>query len=258
LLGIPQPPPFSKNIERLNFSFTNKWGTHASTFYYHTTTKEPTPLVLIAHGLGASKDYHRWMVNILTQQHYVVLAYTLHGNTIQQLFNIVKGAISRGKASFDAFADAIPDSIRELSLFYKLAHIIDFKRIGVMGHSSGAAGLLLVSSQSNPIIRCGIALAPPAYPQTALPSKVNLPIQVQIGTLDRLCPVNAVKNYYEQLKAPVKELIVIKGGNHVQYMDHEMAEVPVRLGIDNPPTVDTDSQHQQSKTGFIRWFNQYL
>jgi hypothetical protein len=67
-----------------------------------------------------------------------------------------------------------------------------------------------------------------------------------------------VKDYFEQLKAPEKELVVINGGNHVQYMDHKMAELPVRLGIDNPPTIDTDSQHQQSKTGFIRWLNQYL
>lgn len=198
------------------------------------------------------------MVNILTQQHYVVLAYTLHGNTIQQLFNIFKNAISSGKASFDAFADAIPDSILELSRFYKYTHLIDFKRIAVIGHSSGAAGLLLASSQSHPIIRCGVALAPPAYPQTALPSKVNLPMQVQIGTLDRLCPVSAVKDYFEQLEAPVKELVVINGGNHVQYMDHKMAELPVRLGIDNPPTINTDSHHLQSKTGFIRWLNQYL
>lgn len=214
--------------------------------------------MLIAHGLGASKDYHRWMVNVLTQQHYVVLAYTLHGNTIQQLFNIFKGAISSGKASFDAFADAIPDSISELSRFYKYEHLIDFNRIGVIGHSSGAAGLLLISTQTNPIIRCGVALAPPAYPQTSLPSKINLPIQIQIGTLDRLCPVTAVKTYFQQLEAPIKEFIVIKGGNHVQYMDHEMAEVPVRLGIDNPPAIGTDSLHQQSKTGFIRWLNQHL
>lgn len=214
--------------------------------------------MLIAHGLGASKDYHRWMVNILTKQHYVVLAYTLYGNTIQQLFNIFKGAISSGRASFDAFADAIPDSILELSRFYKFTHLIDFTRIGVIGHSSGAAGLLLVSSQSYPKIQCGIALAPPIYPQTALPSRVNLPIQVQIGTLDRLCPFSTVKDYFEQLEAPVKELIVINGGNHVQYMDHEMAELPVRLGIDNPPTIDIDTQHQQSKSGFIRWLNQHL
>jgi dienelactone hydrolase len=258
LLGIPHPPPFSKAIERLDFSFTNKWGTHATTFYYHATTKKPTPLILVAHGLGASKDYHRWMINFLTHQHYVVLAYTLHGNTIQQLFNIFKGAISSGKASFDAFADAIPDSLLELSRYYKYAHLIDFKRIGVIGHSSGAAGLLLASAQTHSKIQCGIALAPPAYPQTALPSKVNLPIQVQIGTLDRLCSFSAVKDYFEQLEAPVKELIVINGGNHVQYMDREMAEVPVRLGIDNPPTIDTDSQHQQSKAGFLRWLNQHL
>ncbi len=258
MLGIPPPPPLHETIESVNFSFTNKWGTHSSSFYFHKTISEPTPLVLIAHGLGASKDYHRWMVNALTQHHYVVLASTLYGNTLQQLFNIFKGAISSGKASFAAFADAIPDSIRELTRFYKYERLIDFKRIGVIGHSSGAAGLLMVSGKAHPIIRCGIALAPPAYPQASLPSRVNLPIQVQIGTLDRLCPITAVKVYYAELEAPYKELIVIDGGNHVQYMDHEMAELPVRLGIDNPPIISTDALHQQSQNGFIHWLNQHL
>jgi dienelactone hydrolase len=198
------------------------------------------------------------MVNTLTQHHYVVLAYTLHGNPIQQLFNIFKGAITSGKASFKAFADAIPDSILELTHFYKYEHLIDFKRIGVIGHSSGAAGLLMVSAHAHPLIRCGIALAPPAYPHTTLPFRVNLPIQVQIGTLDRLCPITAVKAYYAQLEAPIKELIVIDGANHVQYMDHEMAEVPVRLGIDNPPVICTEVLHQQSKTGFLRWLDRHL
>jgi hypothetical protein len=70
--------------------------------------------------------------------------------------------------------------------------------------------------------------------------------------------LEGVKDYYMTLEAPAKHLVVIEGGNHVQYMDQEMAEVPVRLGIDKKPEALTEEVHKQCEAGLLYWFDRHL
>jgi len=250
-------------VGTIESSYTNKWGDNKVTIYYPAGRSDrnapqdiagpPYPALVFAHGFAASKDFYRWVGNQLASWGYVAA-----------LFN-VPGPISTG---LNQWSDGISDCIgylHELSASNTsiLRNMVDSNRIGAMGHSMGGAAAILAAA-SDPRIKAMVALAPGNSKlgsfvfRKALDAArmVKAPVQIQVGSGDRITPKDLVYQYYANIPgvAP-KEYVEIKGGSHIQFTDSLSILLPM---FDLAGTLGLDRQHQISGLFFTAWFQCFL
>lgn len=196
----------SYSISSLNCFFENKWGTYNATIYYFEEL-DNRPVVIFAHGLAAWKELYTWVVDSLVKQGYVTLLFT-----VPNILRIRPHQWSHG------FKNAIDYILGEKTLSRR----VDFERIGAMGHSMGGLGALIAASE-DPRIKCVEGLAPGVLPIFLKRHKealsVLLPVQVQIGSEDKIVHPEHVKAFYDHLISEKKSFIQIPGGNHIQFTD---------------------------------------
>jgi predicted esterase len=240
----------------IDFTFTNEWGTYDGSAYYREGTVD-APIILFLHGLGSSKDYHRGMIDAFIEGDYVFIMFNVPGGFID---------IFLGEPNMNRYIDSFSPCIDTLLEIPELQSVIDFNLIGVMGHSAGGLGAL-VSATQDPRIKIVVALSPPLNVDPSLPKPVqfDIPIQLQVGTYEEEIYVG-ITQHYEELIAPVMELVVIEGGNHIQYMDASIVtlinllsnfmEIPY-IG-NEPADITVEEQHLQSSQAYLCFFNTYL
>jgi len=129
-----------------------------------------------------------------------------------------------------------------------------------MGHSIGGLASLVASTTDNRIKKV-IALSPPVHASDLLrPTNIPVSVLLLVGTEETnifegntMSLYYGVLLYYDDLISPKKQLIVIEGGDHIQYMDGLMVsfinfisnfiELPF-IGNEQA-LISTEEQHEQ-------------
>lgn len=274
VFSVVAPAAGRSNQIKFNFSFANSWGTYQATAYYVEGT-ENAPVVLFLHGLGANKDWYKWMIDPYVRAGYVLVMFNIPSKWAMQgllsSFNTrSKGALEAflsNQAEFGPYVDGFSACIDSLSNLEKLRGVIDPDLVAATGHSAGGLGAMVAGTQ-DPRIKAIVALAPPVHTSNLLhPTKFSVPIQLQVGNNEGELYDGLVKYYDQELEAPAKQLVVIQGGNHIQFMDAgivALIKALAKRGYDipyvgnQPSDISTKQQHDISSKAFLSFLNENL
>ena len=242
----------SYSTSSFNCFFENKWGIYNSTVYYPEGL-ENQPIVIFAHGFSAWKELYIWVANSLVNQGYITLLFT-----VPNIFLIKPHQWS------DGFKNAIDYILNEKTFSGR----VNVEKIGAMGHSMGGLGALIAASEDQRI-KCIVGLAPGVLPRFLKRHKealnIHIPVQVQIGSKDKIVHSEHVKAFYDNLISDKKSFIEIPGGNHIQFTDKKNITViggslAVLMGsdrqlVDKEPKISFEEQQSISRNNFLAWFN---
>jgi len=175
--------------------------------YYPKTGIGPFPVIIFSHGLGGSRDGYAYLGEYWAAHGYVSMHIQHHGSDqgifknggLRNLEQTLRNAIADPKNSTDRAQDvsfAIDQMIKLNSEKSPFQNRLDLSRIGMAGHSFGAATTLLVSGETmptaggkylDPRIKASIAMSPPMFDDLRFDS-IRLPVFVMTGTEDAGLP----------------------------------------------------------------------
>jgi dienelactone hydrolase len=215
------------------------------------TSGAPYPGIVVANGFAGSDWNIKWIPKHLTSYGYVTICFT-----------------PPHKISWDAtqWASGFRGGFAALrtqnsSRFSPVFGAIDNGTRGAIGLSMGGAGCVEATGTPGSEIDAAVALAPAGFPSVLSAARnITVPIQLQVGTLDGLVPPASVLQMYTEYlsNSTVKEYLAITGGNHIGFIDEFYAKFGQRFGIDNPPGITVEQQHNVSRRYFTAWFQYHL
>lgn len=211
----------------------------------------PCPSIVVANGFAASETQITWIPEHLTSYGYVTLCFTpphrVSFDPTQWALGFLHGITSlqkQNKRSWSPIYDAL-----------------DGETWGAIGLSMGGGGCVEATGLPGSPIDASVALAPAGFPEVyAAASDILVPIQLQVGTVDRIIPPDHVLEIYTEhlTNDTTKEYLAITGGNHIGFIDEEYALLAQQWGIDNLPGISVEQQHNISRTYFTAWFQYHL
>ena len=211
----------------------------------------PYPGIVVANGLAGADWQITWIPEHLTSYGYITLCFTpphrLSFDTTQWASGFLAG-----------FKVLQTQNNHRFSPFH---HLLDTETCGAIGLSMGGGGCVEATGTMDSLIDASVALAPAGFPSVlSAAQNILVPIQLQVGTVDRLVPPEHVQIIYTQhLTNDInKEYLAITGGNHLGYIDEYYAQIGQQWGIDNPPGISVEQQHNISRKYFTAWFQYYL
>jgi dienelactone hydrolase len=212
---------------------------------------EPYPCVVVANGLLGSEYQITWISEHLTSYGYVTLCFTpphrFSFDATQWTTGILKG-----------FTVLHRQNEKEASPLY---HMLDVETCGAIGLSMGGGGCVEATGAANSVIDASVALAPASFASVRdAAQNINVPIQLQVGTVDGIVPPESVLSLYVESLSnfTTKEYLAITGGNHIGFIDEYYAEKANEMNIDNPPGISVEQQHNVSCRYFTAWFQYHL
>ncbi len=233
---------------------------HATAFVPSTHgATAPWPTVVLLNGFSASAPMMAWLSTHLASHGYVVLGVTPPNPWLPDPTEWAHG-FGHG-ASFVLEESGDPSS--------PLAGQVDETRLGAIGLSMGGAGALEIAG-SDARFRAVVALAPGwndlgafLFADTlAASADITAPTQIQRGSEDCLVPAAGPLGYYDSVPA-AKQYLEIRGGNHIGYVNEDLATLagPIvfdLVPVDCPPTTSYAEQHRLSVKYATMWFDKYL
>jgi dienelactone hydrolase len=214
-------------------------------------SEAPYPGIVVANGFAGSESQITWIPEHLTSYGYVTLCFTpprrLSWDTTQWAQGFLGGVNALQKQNNRRFSP--------------LYHLLDGETWGAIGLSMGGGGCVEATGTAGSLIDASVALAPAGFPAVyAAARNITVPIQLQVGTEDRLVPPNNVLELYEEhlTNETTKEYLAITGGNHIGYIDEQYADLAQKWGIDNTPGITVEQQHNISRKYFTAWFQYHL
>jgi dienelactone hydrolase len=215
------------------------------------TSAAPYPGIVVANGFAGSEWQISWIPEHLTSYGYVTLCFTpphrLSWDTTQWASGFLAGLTALQK-----------QNDRRFSPIYSF---LDIETWGAIGLSMGGGGCVEATGTAGSVIDASVALAPAGFPPVLSAARnITVPLQLQVGTVDRLVPPNRVLDIYMNYltNGTVKEYLAITGGNHLGFIDEQYAQLGQRWGIDNPPDISVEQQHNISRKYFTAWFQYHL
>jgi len=215
------------------------------------TSAAPCPGIVVANGFAGSEWQITWIPEHLTSYGYVTLCFTpprrLSWDTTQWASGFLGGLTALQN-----------QNDRRFSPIY---HVLDGETWGAIGLSMGGGGCVEATGTAGSEIDASVALAPAGFPSVlAAARNITVPIQLQVGTVDRLVPPDRVLDLYTEYltNGTTKEYLAITGGNHLGFIDEKYALFGQRWGIDNPPGINVEQQHNISRIYFTAWFQYHL
>ena len=215
------------------------------------THAAPCPGIVVANGFAGSESQITWIPEHLTSYGYVTLCFTPPRRISWDTTQWAKGFLG-------GLNTLLKQNDRRFSPIYQL---LDAETCGAIGLSMGGGGCVEATGTEGSLIDAAVALAPAGFPAVhAAARNINVPIQLQVGTEDRLVPPPHVLELYTEhlTNNTIKEYLAITGGNHVGYIDEQYAKLAQRWGIDNPPGITVEQQHNISRKYFTAWFQYHL
>jgi predicted dienelactone hydrolase len=176
------------------------------------------PLVIFSHGSCGFQEQSIFFTSTLASYGFVVAAPPHPGNSTAEILTCsTAAAVQDSFANRPADVIFVIDSLLALnddpsSFFYET---IDPTRIGVSGHSFGGLTTLRVSAM-DPRVIAGVALAPVARSIQAEVERIDIPIMIQVGTLDGL--LTDARLAYGLLDAP-RYRLEIENMTHSPFAD---------------------------------------
>lgn len=241
--------PLTLAVPYKTFSFSNEFGTYNASVYVDGATDLPAPCMEFIHGFGARSGYYGHIADHVISLGLVAIMIDTPGRIG---FNPRKW--SRG---FSSCIDAI---VADEDLY----SIVNVDKIGASGHSFGGLGTVIAAAEE-PRLKCAIPMSPAIFSgwlarilKSPDPEELTVPTQMITGTLDRLINYRNVQSYFDRMTCP-KDMLLIEGANHVQFLDPEMADLARLWGlIDNKPTIPVEEVHRIMKEKMTTWCLRYL
>ena len=223
--GHPYENP---NVALVPVEFNNRYGTrlHGEIVLPKQglvpPTQGPFPVIVALQGLNTNTAMYRWWHRLFADNGYVVFAFDFSGQGRSD---------DAGESDPDNNLHDAQDAIRYLFEDSPVAAALDADRLGVIGHSMGAAAALRVQEQEaadaaepNPVrVRAVVAAAPVFESVTASP----IPVMIQTGDHDGpIAPlpfVNpaVVRPLYDSLSSD-RAFIVAEAASHAQHTNYPL------------------------------------
>ena len=256
--------PGEFEVRRFNLQMRNDRGTYSGTIY-HPATAGNYPAIAFSPGLGAQKEYYRWVGNHLGSHGYIVLIFTVP-------VPFTTGTSQHEAGFVSAFEWLGTENDNPESPLYGQ---VDLTQRGIMGHSLGGAAV--TRAAPNMDIDAAVALAPGAPGDTvqtirnattpvtlknallATLGSITAPIQIQAATQDCITGELWDTAYYNALTAPARHFVLINGSNHVSFNDANSIAYIFGKNLDCKDVVDPINHAQRlSRRYFTAWFDYFL
>jgi dienelactone hydrolase len=255
-----QPGPYHIGLYKVWY-IVSPYGLYRATIRYPATHEgwrapidisgAPYPGIVVTNGFAGSERSIKWIPKHLTSYGYVTLCFTpphkISGDATQWAFGFRGG-----------FETLKTQNNRRVS---PISGCLDTGTFGAIGLSMGGGGCVEATGTPGVDIDAAVALAPADMSSVlAAARNITVPVQLQVGTNDGLVSPSSVLQMYSKYlsNSTVKEYLTITGGNHVGFIDEFYARVGQRLGIDNPPGITYEEQHNISSKYFTAWFQYHL
>jgi dienelactone hydrolase len=255
-----QPGPYPIGFYRTGY-LVIPYGIYTATIRYPATTNgsrsplntsaSPYPGIIVGNGFAGSEQQINWIAEHLTSYGYVTLTFTpprrVSFNPTQWAYGFLNGITTLQRQNKRPWSP--------------INHALDGETWGAIGLSMGGGGCVEATGLPGSPIDASVALAPAGLPDVLTAAhNILVPIQLQVGTVDRIVPPEHVLEIYTMhlTNDTTKEFLSITGGNHLGYIDEEYASQAQQWGIDNPPGISVEQQHNISRTYFTAWFQYHL
>ena len=244
-------PAFSQSTYQ-SFNFTYPAG-HATVYYKSSMVN--APVILFLHGFASSNTWYSWTYHPFTDEGYILVMLEIPDGIFADLTSNISQRVSVYIAAFNC--------ISTLETQSQLAGKADFNKIIAMGHSLGALSAL-VTATTDSRIKAVSAFSPPfdlsGYPLPK-PTTFSVPIQIIIGSEEKAMYTSALRYYNTELQAPNKNLTILQGGNHIQYLDQNMVNVEgivdslIPIVGSETATITVDQQHQETLSAVLSFLS---
>jgi predicted dienelactone hydrolase len=184
----------------------------------------PFPLVVYSHGSGGLRYVSAYLTEALAARGFVVIAVDHTGNTAIDDFagtrlrrkEIVRLRPVDIRAEIDAMAAANDDPTSPF------AGAVDASRVGLVGHSAGAAGILQTAAdEKGDDIRAVVGVGPYVDPVSNDDlASLDLPVMLVSGTLDTTTPIRTqTEKASKRIPGDPLYRVDLKGAGHQSFSD---------------------------------------
>lgn len=208
--------------------------------YYPKTGAGPFPVVIFSHGLGGTRENYAYLGEYWAAHGYVSVHLQHLGSDdgifqnggMRHLWDTLRKVFENPTNSYNrawdvSFAiDQLEKLNREPSL---LQNRLDLSRLGMAGHSFGAATTLIVVGERSstitgkflePRIKAAIAMSPPVFDGIQFDG-IHVPVFVMTGTHDAGFTRTADRRTaYDGITSPGTCLVLFKGADHLTFSGH--------------------------------------
>jgi dienelactone hydrolase len=179
------------------------------------TSNGPYPLIVFAHGFGATADTYQNLLAYLASRGYVVAAPTFPLSSATSPCGAIAGDFVNQPEDESFVIDEVLLRSRPKGL---LAGLVDRKRIGAAGHSNGAVttwGLVGNTAVRDPRIDAAVIMAGTLekFPKGRFDLAKAPAVLLVHGSDDSLIPYDLGVASFNEARGP-KGLLTIRGGNH--------------------------------------------
>ena len=203
---------------------------------------EKSPIVLLSHGLGGSREGFPYLGEYWSKHGYIVIVMQHPGSdreavarrpgtTVAGLMNEAINA-ENGQARVADVKFVLDELARRMETDNKLKGRLDLEKIAIGGHSFGAHTVLSVAGrlpfEPEPRIKSAIAMSPSlptSVGAAALLRNIKMPMLHLTGTKDdspirpELKPSDR-RVPFDNINAPEQYLVIFKEGNHMLFSGH--------------------------------------
>lgn len=262
------------DIVSQNVTFTSRHDVElAGTLFYPATycmeKSGKFPGIVVAEGAIATKEMYYWLAEALASEGYVVLTfdYTGQGKSGTEIIpgvpwpaaaNVLDIFGAKAKILLDVWMDDTQDAITYLIEGSPVKDLVDKDKIGLTGHSCGGCATVVVMARDDRV-KAASALAPfdliePIIPRASdyaaeMAATNPRPLQVQVGTLDLICPYLTMAYPIYRNSAAPRQIIAIANAEHLGYTDTR--NLPWIFGAE-------PGCHEAAEHYTIAWFDYYL
>jgi pimeloyl-ACP methyl ester carboxylesterase len=244
-------PVYSQSTYQ-SFNFTYPTG-HATVYYKASMVN--APVILFLHGFASSNTWYSWTYQPFTDAGYILVMLEIPDGMFADLISNISQRVSVYIAAFNC--------ISVLEMQSQIAGKADFDKIIAMGHSLGALSALITATADSRI-RAVSAWSPPfdisGYPLPK-PTTFSVPIQIIIGSEEKTMYSSAIQYYNTELQATNKNMTILQGGNHIQYLDQSMVNVEgivdhlIPIVGSETANITVDQQHQETLSAVLSFLS---
>jgi len=203
---------------------------------------EKSPIVLLSHGLGGSRDGFPYLGEYWSKHGYIVIVMQHPGSDREAMTrrpgSPVAGSLGdainaeNGQARVADVKFVLDELARRMEADDKLKGRLDLDRIALGGHSFGAHTVLSVAGrfpfEPEPRIKSAIAMSPSlptATGATALLRRIQIPMLHLTGTKDNspvrpdFKPIER-RVPFDNINAPEQYLVIFNDGDHMLFSGH--------------------------------------
>lgn len=224
-------------------SFSNGHGDYRGFVYYPNTQGyvQGYPLVVFSHGFMAWQHLYDTLARDIASHGYTVLTFTVP--TLTQ---------NDPRQWQDGYASGLQHM--------RVSPLMDDTMPTFIGHSMGGNGAMLAAANREDTAFIGIAVGYPreinsdmAFSLAKASSFLYGPSFLMVGSNDGLPGAEASSRHFIQIPEETqKDLCVIRGGNHVQYMDEGFVSKVAGL-FDSRADISHKTQLRQAGDKLAAW-----